>query len=921
MQRMLKSMPILPTRQTCVIVTPMNPPVRLRTRHVILAAAGALVLLGLLLTYPLPLHWTTHAPGDGSDDPAIIWNLWWVRHALLNLGRNPFATDYLFFPIGINLTFYTLTLLNALITLPVQLFAGLIPANSAVVYLELTLAGLGMYLLALDLLPASVPVATRHRGSFLAAVIFAFAGHKFVFLSLGQFNIASTHWLPFYVLYLRRALRPPFRRRDAGIAALFLLFNAWTEFTYASFALIFTAFYATFRLVSRRTERPLTTAWRPLLRALLWIAVPFTLGMTPILAMMIPDLLREGDFTVVGLGFADVFSNDLLEFFVPGHLHPLWGTLVQHFHFAYLNFAYLGYVAAGMAAYALWKWRAEREVRFWAVAAAAFAVISFGPTIRLNGSSYDFPLPFDLLLRLPFFKANRYPGRYSVMIALCLALLAAYGLAALESSPRFARSSPSRMALFAALGALIVLENLSVPLPLSNYHVPAVYDRIAADPGDFSVLEIPLAWRNGFRVTGPLDKAFMFAQFYQTTHGKHLLGGNTSRNPGFKFQYFTEAPVINSLLALETGHDVPQEIIDRDRRQAADVLRFFRVRYIVVHKLASSSRRVTPEATLPYIEQLLPGTEWYEDARMAVFRLDPQDAPPSGRVAATDPLADLMLAEGWGPAASPEQAARWATRKEARLLLPLGTKAYTLTLDLDVPAAGQIVSVIVNGREIARQTLPAGRSPHHFAIPADPARQAPADVRLRFDRLYPPPAANGSGWPIGTTGSFATAPVLVESAGEEVGNLAHIYVAGHDVITAQRGFNLAVIAPQTMGVVSRATFDTHLDPAASRRLADFIAGIPRGQIVAVAVADEASRLLGNEAVGALRSLGLRQDLQGKAHFRWSYAALGVKGAPSGSAWEAASGIRPVRVGVGPAIREGSVAVGLTGMIWEENHGP
>ncbi|NOZ05313.1 MAG: hypothetical protein GXP41_03020, partial [Chloroflexi bacterium] len=674
----------------------------------ILAAAGALFLLGLLLTYPLLLHWMTHAPGDGSDDPAIIWNLWWVRHALLDLGQNPFTTDYLFFPIGINLTFYTLTLLNALITLPVQLLLGLIPANSAVVYLELVLAGLGMYLLTLELLPATLPVATRHRASFLSAIIFAFAGHKFVFLSLGQFNIASTHWLPFYALYLHRALRPPFSRGDAGFAALFLLFNAWTEFTYASFALIFTAFYALFRLVQPRKQKP-AASWGPILRALLWIAVPFAIGMTPILAMMIPDLLREGDFTVVGLGFADVFSNDLLEFFVPGHLHPLWGTLSQHFRFAYLNFAYLGYAALALALYALWKWRAELEVRFWAIAGLAFAVISFGPTIRLNGTSYDFPLPFDLLLKLPLFKANRYPGRYSVMIALCLAILAAYGFAALETSPRFALSAPLRMATFALLGTLIVLENLSVPLPLSDYRVPPVYNQIAADPGDFSVLEIPLAWRNGFRVTGPLDRTFMFAQFYQTTHEKHLLGGNTSRNPAFKFQYFTEAPVINSLLALETGHEVPQAVIDQDRQQAAGVLRFFRIRYIVVHKLGSPRQHVTPEATLPYIEQLLPVTKWYEDDRMTAFRIGRETAPPSGHLAASDPLADLMFAEGWGPIASPAQTTRWATRQEARLFLPLGPSAYTLTLDLNAPATGQTISVIVGRQEVARQTLAAGR--------------------------------------------------------------------------------------------------------------------------------------------------------------------------------------------------------------------
>ena len=42
-------------------------------------------LLAVLLTWPTVTHLATHLPGDGGDDPAIAWNLWWVKHALLNL--------------------------------------------------------------------------------------------------------------------------------------------------------------------------------------------------------------------------------------------------------------------------------------------------------------------------------------------------------------------------------------------------------------------------------------------------------------------------------------------------------------------------------------------------------------------------------------------------------------------------------------------------------------------------------------------------------------------------------------------------------------------------------------------------------------------------------------------------------------------
>ncbi|NOZ05628.1 MAG: hypothetical protein GXP41_04655, partial [Chloroflexi bacterium] len=181
---------------------------------------------------------------------------------------------------------------------------------------------------------------------------------------------------------------------------------------------------------------------------------------------------------------------------------------------------------------------------------------------------------------------------------------------------------------------------------------------------------------------------------------------------------------------------------------------------------------------------------------------------------------------------------------------------------------------------------------------------------------YPPPEPPAGGWGIGKSTVSTPYPILVESAGEEVGNLAHIFVNGQDVAMGGRGFNLAVIAPQTGVVTARATFDTHLDSSAAHRLANFVAAVPHGYIVAVAVADEGSRLLSEEAVNALHTLGLAQDLTGTTHFRWSYAALGVKGAPTGSALESASGIRPVRVGAGPAIRETGVTVGVTYIDWE-----
>jgi len=122
-------------------------------RHVL--AIGLYSLLALVLTYPLALHFTTHVPGDGGDDPALAWNLWWVKYALLDLGTNPFHCDYMFHPIGINLAFYTLTVLNALISIPLQVAFGLVPASNIVLLFSFVLGGYGTFLLVTNLLSSN----------------------------------------------------------------------------------------------------------------------------------------------------------------------------------------------------------------------------------------------------------------------------------------------------------------------------------------------------------------------------------------------------------------------------------------------------------------------------------------------------------------------------------------------------------------------------------------------------------------------------------------------------------------------------------------------------------------------------------------------------------------------------------------------
>src|SRR5512133_688037 len=293
-----------------------------RHRGVLLVYVG----LSLLLTWPLILHFGSHVPGDGIDDPSLAWNLWWVKHSLVDQLQNPFACSWMFWPIGINLAFYTLTILNGLLSVPLQLVLGTVSAYNLLLLSSFVLGGYGAFLLCLEALASQRRVGRAGEGApsgarrwasspapftlaaFLGGCLYAFASSRLFYASLGQGNIASSQWTPFAALYILRAVRPAGRMRDAALAALFLVLQSYAEQTYASFLLIFALLAVPWGLARVLQAGRWAVGATPELRLRL---TPFVLrlallgalsllGIAPFLVNMLPDLRAEGDFFTAG---------------------------------------------------------------------------------------------------------------------------------------------------------------------------------------------------------------------------------------------------------------------------------------------------------------------------------------------------------------------------------------------------------------------------------------------------------------------------------------------------------------------------------------------------------------------------------------------------------------------------------------------
>src|ERR1043165_7142243 len=80
-------------------------------------------IVAILSTYPLIFNRSTATPAGEAwsyDGFSMLWNLWWFKHALLNLNANPFVTTSIFAPLGVSLYLHTFTLFSDLAALPLK---------------------------------------------------------------------------------------------------------------------------------------------------------------------------------------------------------------------------------------------------------------------------------------------------------------------------------------------------------------------------------------------------------------------------------------------------------------------------------------------------------------------------------------------------------------------------------------------------------------------------------------------------------------------------------------------------------------------------------------------------------------------------------------------------------------------------------
>ncbi len=163
-------------------------------------------------------------------------------------------------------------------------------------------------------------------------MLYAFGSNRAIYAMLGHYDMVTTQWIPFYVLALLRSLDPGLthkRRIHAALwAGFFMALNGLAEMITALFLAILTLLILITVLLAR--PKPVEpgaprSGWANALLMPAIAAVTAVLIWSPVLIPILTQFLTD-DFSLKGWGEAIPLSTDLLGFFTPTVLHPLWGT-------------------------------------------------------------------------------------------------------------------------------------------------------------------------------------------------------------------------------------------------------------------------------------------------------------------------------------------------------------------------------------------------------------------------------------------------------------------------------------------------------------------------------------------------------------------------------------------------------------------
>jgi hypothetical protein len=634
-------------------------------------------VLAVAFSWPLPLHLSTHLTGSVDSDAGVyVWNQWVFRYEVVERRSLPYFTGRIFsLTSPANLSLHNYTTFANLLALPLMGALGVVATFNLVYLLLVVLSAYAVFLLARHVtasnaeatlagvlfawspvlvtrgpghfsLVAAAPLAIfllllleaehrwRVRDGVLLGCVMAWAATTDVYYAVFCLLIAGVFggarlvrlrkapdaaWYP----AANRALELLIVSM-VGLVAALALGRGW-RLTFLGTAVSIRGLYTPVLILVLLVLARLGLRYRPMLPRLdgpeLWrllrtaalTALVATLLLSPVLYALGQRIATSGPPDSRTLWRSSPQGLDLVTFLLPNPNHPLTPDVVREWIAArregYIeNVGSVPFVAIGVLV-AAWR-RGWRAPRLWAVLTIFFGFLAVGPFVHVAGLNTYIPGPWAVLRYLPVVGLARMPQRFSVLLMIGLAVLFALALRHLAG-----RRPAGRRAVLAGTALLLVAELLPAPRPLFAATIPSIYKRIAADPRpDVVVLHLPFGIRDGTLSIGNFTAG---TQFYQTAHGKPIVGGYLSRVSRKRIKDTRRQRTLDVLIRLSANRSLPASSAEPLTRRGRRFVERANLGYVVIDR-AHASEALVQFATRAFRLELLErdgSLELYRPAR------------------------------------------------------------------------------------------------------------------------------------------------------------------------------------------------------------------------------------------------------------------------------------------------------------------
>lgn len=518
--------------------------VRPFVRH--LPAVVFFCLSTAVMVFPVLQNLGGGTAGWEGDNLHSIRQMWWVKHALIDLHISPFFDPSSYYPAGHPTANGTLIPATTFLGMPLTVIWGPVVAYNVMLLFSFVMTGLGTYFWVARL------TSSRAAG-LVAGTVAAFLPYRFAHLP-GHLHMMTTQWIP-WCLYAFERFRDSKRLTwglALGLTGALVALSSWY---YAYSAALLLPVYAVARTRPWREYWRNPAVWRGLAAAglvCLIIVAPFLL---PYARLLLQGGLDQG------LGQMESWSLNFYDFFLPNRLHPLWGEQVarwfpqQGAQWVERGVA-LGYVAAALAVLGLAVRGSASGSRRRALVALVVVwllsyAIALGPTLHSGDRQIQLPVPLPvshlldralsvfpsltavraelsehqttivplpsafLFLFVPVTSAMRVMARFGMWTGLMTAALAGWGTLVLVRGAH-ARFGNGRFIRPSAVGAVVVVvlfESWSVvtTLPITPRPVDLW---LARQPTQKVIVELPVQ-----QALRP------FQDYYRTVHQQATVFG------------------------------------------------------------------------------------------------------------------------------------------------------------------------------------------------------------------------------------------------------------------------------------------------------------------------------------------------------------------------------------------------------------